>query len=264
MKKPIPGASALPILALLAATTASHAATLTLDAIQRYDTARPSGNTANLSTSGTTDWAVWSSRSSVGANVVPTTSLSGGTAIGNLTPVLGTNLQGSGSATSTGRYTWTNGTPTVTFTDSPLNSGLIFNSLAVTPGSRTGAGFSVDIQGIPGVPNYLVLYLGGFVATGKLTLTLAGATTVIDQSQVFISSTPKQTAAYQVIFTPDNATDKITVSYVASVADETSANNSHVGIEAISLGLTPVIPEPASAALGALGSLALLLLRRRR
>jgi len=243
----------------------SQAATMVLEAIQRYDTVRTSG--ANFTADGTTDWAIWESRVTTGnTNFAPTYSKNGGTAISNLTNVGGAGLRGTASSTSfgTGRYTWTGGTPpTDSQSNYKLNSSLIFNADAVTFGSRDGKGLSLTVQGLVGVTNYLVLYLGGFDASGKLELTLNGATTIVDQSQFFASAGDKQTAAYQVAFTPDNATDVLTVKFTSVIANETEGSNSHVGIEAVSLGLTSVIPEPGSVALGAIGA-ALLLGRRSR
>lgn len=243
-------------------SSASQAATLYLDAIQRYDTARTTS--ANLSADGTTDWAVWEVRTASSSNFAPTTSKSGGNAIGSVTNIGGSTMRGTNNGTnvSTGRYTWTGGDPTLARTDYTLNGSLLFNDAALNSDIREDAGFSVSIQGgLAGVPNYLVLYLGGFLATANLQITLNGATTLLDTSIVYGSSNPKQTAVYQVVFTPDNVNDVLTVNYIAT--GTSSSQNSHVGIEAISLGLTSVIPEPGSVALGAIGA-ALLLGRRNR
>ena len=244
--------------------SASQAATLYLDAIQRYDTARTTS--ANLGVDGTTDWAVWEVRSATSANFAPTTSKSGGTAIGSVTNIGGTTMRGTSNSgnVATGRYTWTGADTGVSRTDYTLNGSLLFNDAALNANTRENAGFSVTIQGgLTGVPNYLVLYLGGFSATANLEVTLNGATTLLDTSIVYTSSNPKQTAAYQIVFTPDNANDVLTVRYTATNTAGGSTN-SHVGIEAISLGLTSVIPEPGSVMLGALGMTLLLGRRSRR
>ena len=244
---------------------ASQAATLQLDAIQRYDTART--DSADLTATGTTDWAVWEVRRATSANFAPTTSKTSGTAIGNVTNIGGTTMRGTSNAgnVATGRYTWTGADASsgVARTDYTLNGSLLFNDAALTANTRENAGFSVSIQGgLTGVPNYLVLYLGGFLATGNLQVTLNGATTLLDTSVVFAAVNPKQTVAYQLIYTPDNANDVLTVNYPAT--GTSSTQNSHVGIEAISLGLTSVIPEPGSVLLGALGATLLLGRRQRR
>src|SRR5690606_28819927 len=125
-------------------------------------------DSANLSVDGTTDWAVWEVRSASSADFAPTTSKSGGTAIGNVTNIGGTTMRGTSNAgnVSTGRYTWTGadaGTG-VSRTDYTLNGSLLFNNAALDAEIRENAGFSVSIQGgLTGVPNYLVLYLGGFL-----------------------------------------------------------------------------------------------------
>ena len=263
-QKPNFGIVALALSLSVFSTSQSHAASMVLEAIQHYDTVRV--DSANLTTGGSTDWAVWESRSSTAnTNFAPTYSKSGGTAISNLTNIGGTGLRGTASATSfgTGRYTWSDGTPTLSQSNYTLNSSLIFNTDAVTFGSRNGKGLSFTVQGLVGVTNYLVLYLGGFDATGRLELTLNGATTIVDTSQFFDGAGNKETAAYQIAFTPNTGTDVLTVNYTAVIANETSGSNSHVGIEAISLGLTSVIPEPGSVVLGAFGA-ALLLGRRQR
>lgn len=264
-QKPNFGIVTLALGLALFTTSESHAASMVLEAIQRYDVLRTTA--ANLTTDGTTDWAAWESRSATAnSNFAPTFSKNGGTAISNLTNIGGSGLRGTGSPTSfgSGLYTFSDGTtPNIARTDYQLNSSLVFNTDAVTFGSRAGKGLSFTVQGLVGVTNYLVLYLGGFDATGHLELTLNGATTIVDTSQFFSGAGTKQTAAYQVAFTPDSATDVLTVRYTADIPNETSGSNSHVGIEAVSLGLTSVIPEPGSVALAILGA-GLGLCRRQR
>jgi len=129
----------------------------------------------------------------------------------------------------------------------------------VTAVSSVGIGFSLDIAGNTGADSYAVLYLGGYATTGKLTLSLAGTDTIIDVSQVFDALSPKTIVAYQVKFRPDLATDLLHVEFVSN----TTASNSHVGIDAVSVGTVSVIPEPTVAMLGALGALGLIGRRRR-
>ena len=122
-----------------------------------------------------------------------------------------------------------------------------------------GQGFSFTIAGDTSADRYVTLFAGGFASVGQLTLTLNNATTIVDTSQLFANVGPKQIAAYQIRFRPDNPGDNLTVSFVSS---SNTDGNSHVGIETITVGTAPVIPEPSMSALAGLGGLALL--RRRR
>lgn len=241
-------------------TVAGHAATLSLDAVQRVD--NPGTFNVNLTTGGTRDWAYWASTDNPTSNPMAPTNdkATGGTIISSLSAVgTGGTLRGTSSgATTVGRFTWSGGSGISSGTNVDLPGGLIFNSNLGSAALNQGLSFT--IAGVPSVDNYAVIYLGGFGATGRLQLTLNGTTQVVDMSQVFTSTSPKAVVAYQVKFNPDSALDLLTVQYTAiNITDNT---NGHVGIEGVTVGLSPVIPEPTLALLGGMGSL--LLFRRRK
>ena len=251
--------------ALLLSGGGADAASIAIINTVRYDGNQPVGN--NLTTQGSVDWTYWaaatSGGTSYGSEMVPTNDKLGGSAISNLSLVGSGNLRASDTADASARYTWTDGSLAswTSRTNQNLPGGLIFSSALNTP----GAGFSLTVAGaVAGQTYYVMLYLGGFAATGNLSLSLPGVLSpVTDNTQVFGSSAPKSIVGYQVAFTPDSANDSLTVSYTSSA----TTSNGHVGIEAVVVGtseITPVppIPEPTAAMLGGLGSL-LLFLRRK-
>lgn len=255
---------------LLAATVTGQAAVLTLEAIQPYPSTM--STPVNLTTQGDLDWAYWAG---TGASALttrpPTNSKSGATAISDLEAMggaSGSTLRGSssGTATANGRYSWSgDGTASGLTSGSnvDLPGSLIFNSTlgnSTTLPNANGAGFSLTVAGDPLATRYVTLYFGGFGITGELTVTLNGATTIVDTSQTFPVNDPKYVSAYQIAFRPDSASDLLTIQYLGSAA---SSGSSHVGIEAVTYGTAPAIPEPAAIALGGIGGLFLIGKRRR-
>jgi hypothetical protein len=245
----------LAIALTVAGTELSRAATLNLDATEKYDSTM--ATPVNLTANGTQDWAYWASNSGtvVGAPLAATNRRNGTALISGLTNVNGTGLRGSTTADTHGRYSWTGGTSPVSGTNANLAGGLVFNDALNT----NDAGFSFTVKGDPTQDYYVVLYAGGFAATGSLSLSLNGATPVSSSTLTFANVGPKQVAAYQIVFRPNSADDLMTVQFTASGVNNSA---SHVGIEAVTVGLLPVIPEPSSALLGGMASL--LLFRRRR
>ncbi len=239
---------------LLCAGHAS-AAVLSLDSVVNVNTTVTTP--IDLTARGTVDWAYWAPASAtlLTPPVPPTNEKITATAISSLSNVGGTALRGSTTAATVERYSWSDGTPTASGTNQSL-AGLIFNSALGT--SANGNGLQLTVAGDPAIERIVTLYLGGFAARGNLTLTLNGATTVIDTSQNFSNSSPKQISIYTVRFEPDNISDLLTVRYTAS--DITDTNNSHVGMQAVTVG----VPEPGSIGLGIVGVLALALRRRAR
>ncbi|WAC20056.1 hypothetical protein OVA24_01520 [Luteolibacter sp. SL250] len=239
----------------LIGTELSGAATLYLDATEKYDATM--ATPVNLTANGTQDWAYWASNSGtvMSAPLAPTNRRSGATLISGLTNVNGTGLRGSTTADAHGRYSWTGGTSPATGTNVNLTGGLVFNDLL----NSNGSGFSFTVKGDPTQDYYVVLYAGGFAATGALSLSLNGLDDVTSSTLTFANVGPKQVAAYQIVFRPDSADDLLTVRFTASGVNNSA---SHVGIEAVTVGLLPVIPEPSSALLGGVASL--LILRRRK
>jgi len=245
-------------------------ATLRIDAQQHYSAVMSSA--VNLTGTGSIDWAYWASANGndMGStNVAPTNSKSGGTAISNLSVVGGGNFRGTASTTADGAglYSWSDGTTAglTSQTNYSLPGALVFNSrigdgtTPNTPGvTGNGSGFTFTVQGTPGQDTYVVLYFGGFSITGNLSLSLNNAAAVPVATQLFPGDQVKNIHAYQVVFNPDSAADLLTISFTGSNA----GGNGHVGIEAVTVGTTSVIPEPSTALLTAVASLGVL--RRRR
>jgi hypothetical protein len=235
-------------LTLVAATSTASAAVLSLDSITRVN----SVTQANL-TDGNVDWAYWAPNTGTPQTppVPPTNRKLGGSIISSMSNVGGTTLRGSTTASTTVHYNYTDGTNPTSATDASL-AGLIFNSALGS--SAPGKGVSLTLTGDPTMPSVAKLYFGGFAATGNLTLTLNGATTVVDASQIFPNTGPKQMAIYTVTYQPDNASDLLTIQWTAS--DVTDATNGHVGAQAVAVAT----PEPGILSLAAAG---ILLLGRR-
>jgi hypothetical protein len=228
----------------------ASAAVLYLDSDTRITTT----SQTNLTT-GNTDWAYWApTTTALATPVAPTNRKLNGSIISSMDKVGGTTLRGSSTAATVEQYTYTDGTSPTSATNASL-AGLIFNGdIGSTVGN--GKGVSLTLTGDPTTPRDANLYLGGIGATGNLTLTLNGATTVIDSSQIFTSTNPKQIAIYSVRYQPDSASDLLTIQYTASNVTDTA--NGHVGAQAVTVS----VPEPGTISLAAAG--VLLLARRRR
>lgn len=254
------GMVAAAVAAFFGSAALSSGALLSIDATAQYSAAM--SPSANLTPTGNLDWAYWQQEGAgLGTTLAPTNEkATGGNIISSLALVGGVtattpnpSFRGTANATTVGRYSWTGGTGTATGNNVSLDSGLVFNdSTAVN-----NAGFSLTIQGDPSVARYVVLYVGGFSATGNLALSLTGATP-LTTSVTYGGISPKHITAYQILFQPDNVGDVLNIQFTAT---GTGANG-HVGMEAITVGLNRVIPEPSVALLGGLG--ALFLIRRRR
>jgi hypothetical protein len=239
------------LLVAAAMSSMASAAVLSLDGITRVNTT----SQTNL-TNGNADWAYWAPNTATGQTppVPPTNRKFGGSIISSMSNVGGTTLRGSTTASTPEQYTYTDGTSPTSATNASL-AGLIFNS---DLGSNApGKGISLTLTGDPTTSNVAKLSFGGFAATGNLTLTLNGATTVVDASQVFPNTSPKQMAIYTVRYQPDSASDLLTVQWTAS--NITDATNGHVGAQAVAVA----VPEPGTLSLTAAAG-ALLLARRRR
>lgn len=253
---------------LIAGSASLSAAVLSLDATQSYSSAMASP--VNLTTQGDLDWAYWAvTGATTTTSRAPTNSKTGATAISDLSAVggaAGSTLRGTSSttATTTGRYSWNDGSAAglTAGTNVDLPGSLVFNSTlgnSTTLPNSNGAGFSLTVKGDPTAVRYVTLYFGGFGTTASLSLTLNGATTILDTSQFFAVSDPKSITAYQIAFRPDSADDLLTIEYLGSGATNAS---SHVGIEAVTYGTLPAIPEPGISLLSGIG--VLLLFRRRK
>ena len=243
-------------LAAFAFGTPLHGAILTLDGVTRISSIV--STPVNLTTTGDVDWAYWAPNTAtvVSPLVAPTNEKLGGNAISGLDTIGGVGLRGSSTSTTVERYSWTDGTSPASGSNASL-AGLIFNSQ--TGSSAIGKGFQLTIAGDPAQERLVTLYLGGFGVTSNLTLTLNGVALPITNSQTFTNANPKFMDVYTLRFQPDFATDLLLVQYTATAVTETT--NGHVGMQAVTVA---PVPEPATAGLLFLGSLALCCRRRSR
>jgi hypothetical protein len=224
---------------LLVATSA-RAATLSGSVGGSSDAPNP-GLSANLTTTGNVDWAIWndSTGSPGNASFAPTNQKSGGTlGISAITPVTvsgqssSTTVRGSTSTTGT-LFTYTDGTTTTAATN--VMSDLVFNNDL----NQVGSGVKFTLAGEPGQLLQLDIWAGGFTATGLLTVTLNDATTLTLTSQAYnANGTPKGATLFTVLYQPDSISDLLNVSYIASASTNTSG---HVAIQAVSIS---TVPEP--------------------
>jgi len=234
--------------------TPVRGAILTLDGVVRISSVVTTP--VDLTSNGSLDWAYWSPNTAtvVPPLVAPTNEKIGGTAIGSLDTVGGVGLRGSATSSTVERYSFIDGTSPTTGTNASL-AGLIFNS--PTGSGANGNGWKLSITGDPAEERLVTLYLGGFSATGNLTLTLNGVALPITDAKVFPNAGPKHMDVYTLRFQPDSLSDLLTVQYTASAI--TDPTNGHVGLQAVTVA---AVPEPATASLLFLGSLTFS--RRRR
>lgn len=196
----------------------------------------------NLTTEGTTDWAVWSystnpistpaSQTAAPSNrkaaVVPSIS-SAVTLVGN--------ARGTASTPPTLTYTYSDGTSPTTLTPA-AGQGVLFDTTL----NNTNSGFTFNITaGAAGVPQVAKLYLSGFDTKPTLTVTLPGATSYLDNSFTY-SATARAVTLYTLNFTPDNTGDVLTVRYQSTTVNGTNAN---ADLQAVTLA---TVPEPSAAA----------------
>jgi len=232
-KRSFSGPSSSGVVALLivaAMSTFASAAVLSLDDITRVNTT----SQANL-TYGNADWAYWAPTTETGqtAPVAPTNRKLGGSIISSISNVGGTTLRGSATETTVEQYTYTDGISPTSAINASL-TGWIFNS---DQGSAAvGKGFSLTLTGDPAKPSIAKLYFGGSSATGKLTLTLNGATAVVNDKQDFSRS---ELAIYTVRYQPDIASDVLTVQFTMPITDVIA--NGHLAAQAVTVA---VVPEP--------------------
>ena len=209
---------------------------------------------ADLTASGTRDWAVWDYRQAT-INNTPTAPPSNRKA--SVTPVIGSvttlvgNARGTPNSLPAMTYSYSDGVDPVTLTSSPM--GIVFDSSL----NNTSSGLMLDItSGAAGVPERVQLFLAGFGSTPTLTVSLLGASDYINSDVTYPAGT-RPVSVYTINFTPDHDGDLLHVLYQA-----TSNNNSNANIDL--QAVTVAVPEPASLGIFALGMASLLGRRIRR
>ena len=238
----------------LLAVASARAATLSGSVAASSDAPNPVLS-ANLTTTGNVDWAIWNDISTTTVpSISPTDQKSGGTlGISAISPVTGTLLRGS-TTTSGTLFTFTDGTPTASMTS--MTSGSVFNNgLGVV-----GSGVQLSLKGDPTQLLQLDIWATGFTATGLLTVTLHNATTLTLASQAYSSNgNPEGATLFAILYQPDSISDQLNISYTASASTPPSG---HVAIQAVSIS---TVPEPGMGSLlGAVGMMFSAGFRRRR
>lgn len=207
--------------------------------------------TYDLTSLGTTDWVYWNSTASSGLSGAPTTSKSGGTAIGNVSAVGGGDLRGSSAGLGI-NFSFSDGTPTPSGTATDLKG--IFNTGLATDGA--GVTFSIAL---PTTDLYTInLWTGALdlsAANSSFSATLNGATTYTTSAMTAGASK----RAYLTTFTvqADTAGDLLTFDF-HKIA---STTNSQAIFAGASIGL---VPEPGTLVLFLGGLGAMMISRRRR
>jgi len=210
-----------------------------------------------LTAEGGEDWSYYNTTSNPYSGA-PTNSNSGGTLIGNITPIGGGGVRGS-SFESDLRFTFTDGT-------SPSSGTLDVSGIFNTQLDTNGAGVGIDLT-LPTTDTYEVLFFAsGFFdydggTRAQFTAQLTGASDYTDNSlESTTSSSPKDGIVYSLSVTPDNPNDVLSLSWV--LQNQTAAGSEHILVDGLAIS---VVPEPSTYAVisGAL-ALGLCLLRRRR
>lgn len=238
----------LPILCFLLLYPEAHAASL----IARTTTAIET-NSVNLTAEGSSNWAIWNSRSNPATTPTADFFMNSGTVgtISGITRTTGSGVRGTESLASypTGTFTWSNGNDN----NVPAQISGMF-----TTTNQTTAGVQFTITDLPSLTNgqvyQITLYGSAFRGRAEVTATVGSLTATVDGITKTEAKTVEQ---YQFFYNPDSAVDVLTLSSRLAVD---SGSNSHSLINGVSIA---VVPEPSSLLLGAFGVLSLLGVRRR-
>ena len=204
----------------------------------------------NLTNEGPVDWAIWDyTAAAQGTSGAPSNRKLGGTAIGNMSAVVGTP-RGITGTFSPPTYTYTNGTSPASATAAAIGA------ITDTSVNVVGSGWRLSVTGDPLTTETVKLYVAGFNGTGTLTATLNGATTYTDSSRVYGGT--RSGALYALTFKPDSASDVLQVSYV--LQSVSGSGNANVDLQAVAVA----VPEPAGLGLLAIGAVGTLRRRQRR
>ena len=221
-----------------------------LFAVARLSAAQISGtvsaqisNTAaafDLTALGTSDWAYWNKADLVTVvTLAPANEKAGATLISVVSPVGGTAVRGTNSATKPPvDFSFTDGTSPTSGTQTDPTA--VFNS---TLGAASiGTSFTVTL---PTVNTYQILvWAGGFASTGATAKTrlsaTVGAVSYSSPGETIIPGTPKPTFLYTLTVTSDTANQVVTVSNILAELSGTTTN-AHALIvgSAVSLSSTP-------------------------
>jgi hypothetical protein len=206
----------------------------------------------NLTTEGTTDWAVWGfANGGTSTSLSPDNRKIGGSGISDLTSISNGNpLRGLGQFGSYGESTfnWSNGTPVLSATGA--FTGIQHDGFG-QPFSTIGEGFSFTV---PADTNLRTVTLYNTVNHGnsELTATLSDGSAVpfvFDSHHILDFNGPD---IYAITYAANSAGQSLTVKLVLTAPDASGNNTANVAIQAVDLTFAAV-PEPSSLALLALG-----------
>jgi hypothetical protein len=206
-----------------------------------------------------TDWGYWN-RDNTGTPSQAATNTSSdpsGSRTFTVVPLNGGSLRGPASASTgspVGFFNYTNGTspdrPTSDTISSFRPSG-VFNSQLGPSGITAESGLQTTLTGFS-TQSLISVWVFNFSAKGVFEVFVNGTLSFTQDVAIPESNPAGGKAAYlfNLDFTPDNPEDQVNIRY--RMTDRVSTeDNSHVGLQAISIS---PIPEPSSLALLALGT----------
>lgn len=203
----------------------------------------------NLTNEGPVDWAIWDAQAAgSGTSGAPSNRKLGGTAIGNMSAVVGTP-RGITGTFAPPTYTYTNGTSPTSATAASIGA------ITDTSVNVVGSGWRLSVTGDPLTTETVKFYVAGFNGTGTFTATLNGATAYTDSSRVYGGT--RTGALYTLNFKPDSISDLLQVSYV--LQSVSGGGNANVDLQAVAVS----VPEPGGLGLLAIGAVGVMRRRRR-
>jgi len=210
-------------------------------------------SSVNLTAEGTSNWAIWNSRTNPDTTPAPDFFMAGETtgSISEISRTSGSGVRGTDSLTSypTGVFTWTNSNDN-TVPDQ------ISGMFTTTDQTTIGVQFSItDLPALSGGLVYQInVYGSAFRGRAEVTASVSSLTAVVDG---ITKAEAKAVEQYQFFYNPDSAIDVLTL---RSLLEVDNGSNAHALLYGVSIA---VVPEPSSLLLSAFGLLSILGLRRR-
>jgi hypothetical protein len=199
----------------------------------------------NLTTEGSADWIHWGRTTAADVNRKST----GGSQISNYT-LIGANTSRARFDDSASTYSWTDGTPTATATNT--RTGVYINNF-----NGPGRGFQFTAPADT-TERSLDVFVGAFDASGTLEAILSDGSAAPFTHTLTGAAGQSVQGHYTLNYSANSPGQTLTVRWTET-ADFGTADN--ITLQAAALSLA-VVPEPAT--LGLLGAASLLLTLRRR